>query len=498
MTENIPPPGFQIAPKVRVRRTMREILVSQLSSTKEAVRTIQYFIGIFLFVGLMMASFSFKGQAVFAAIIIVPPIFAYAMGTRKAYLFIMYYLFITFSIGQRTMFFGKYFRVVPCEILVVALAIVALFVRLPVKSTRAKIPKAVYILALSSAWAVLNGWYVDSTPDEINQSLFYAKMMWIAIPCYIVVRRMVHEVSHVQNILTIMATVCLFLSILSISEYMGLGYVKIFGGYLQEVTTIGEEGFKRAGAAFWGNAMLAGFLAIWFPLIFAELRNSRTNTHRFFLFLSFIFTAGAIYISGHRGVWVPSVISFVAYFSVKGIRFFVMAVIGLMCLYYLAPQVAKDRMHTIYGEKQDSSAKEREARAKYAWSVVQNSPILGNGWGSSGLVHSDILQIWADVGIFGMLAYLSLFLSNVRRLWSQYRKTKSRMLREYFCGFVGSTVAALAILTVQPFFNLPEQYAPFWAMMALAYFYASVVLAEKRAAFEIYKMAGKITPGTKI
>src|SRR5205814_340537 len=113
------------------------------------------------------------------------------------------------------------------------------------------------------------------------------------------------RIEPVQNILTIISFGCIFLSFLGIAEYFNLGFIHYFSGFIKGETLMGQEGTERMAATFWGNSHLASYLAMSFPLIMAQFFSSKTIIQKVLSLLSLSLTFVAIYLSGHRGVWMP-------------------------------------------------------------------------------------------------------------------------------------------------------------------------------------------------
>ena len=464
------------------------------SKFKEFWNAIKYFLAVEAFITFMMLGFGFGGKLVIQLFIGVPPLLILASSGKKAKLFILYYLCLIFVIGQRTIWIGHDFRIVPSAAIFWGLALMLLLSGKSQFRTPGKMfPASVLILSIASAFAIALAVF-NFGSDYLNLGFGYAHMMWMSIPAFYVCNRLVQRIESVQNISTILSFGCIFLSFLGIAEYLGMGFVHYFSGFIKGETMMGQEGTTRMAATFWGNSHLASYLAMCFPLIMVQVFSSKTMVQKALSMLSLVLTFTAIYLSGHRGVWIPVLLGIAVYFYFKGAKGVLILFILIALGVHFVPESAKARMAGLSGEKRDSSSVKREHRALDCWELIKKSPILGHGWGASGLVHSDPLQIWADAGLAGFLGFVGSFLAVWRRLF-RVRKIRDALYKEYFQGFFVSAFISFGILVQQSWMNLPEDYTPFWIIMGLAYQFPNVVFVEKTLVAQQNPPAGPVIYG---
>src|SRR5258708_24841298 len=72
------------------------------NKARENWKTIGYFLGMQIFFGLMIASFSLGGKYFFGCLVAIPPLIAVATMSRKGLLFVFYFMCMTFMMVQRT------------------------------------------------------------------------------------------------------------------------------------------------------------------------------------------------------------------------------------------------------------------------------------------------------------------------------------------------------------------------------------------------------------
>ena len=457
----------------------------KFSRSKEFWATVKYFTVLEIFFAVMMASFNFGGKVVFGILIGIPPLIALGTGSRKAYQFILYFICILFAMGQRTIHIGHYFRIVPSAIILWGIAVVALFTRPQFPSTKKTLPWSVLILSLSSALGIFIGF---NNSQNVNLGFMYAHMMWMSIPAFLVAHRFAQRIEHIQTIVNVLSMGCLFLSFLGIAEYYGLGFIRYFSGFIQGKTLSGQEEFTRMAATFWGGPMMAGYISMCFPLILAHFFSSKTMTQKGISLISLTLCFVAIYLSGHRGVWLPVLFSLIIYFYLKGIKGILYILILITIGIHFIPQGAKTRLGGLYGEQRDSSSIKREGRAREAWEMIKENPVVGSGWGASGLVHSDFIQIWADAGFTAFSTFVWIYLMIFKRLLGVV-KTHNKIFKEYCYGFFAAILSTMGILLQQTWLNLPELYTPFWFVMALAYQYPNIISIENKIEFAYYQSA---------
>lgn len=445
------------------------------SVMKEVFKVLKLFFGVQLFFAIMMLSFNYGGPVVFGVISAIPPIVAWSTGGKKGYRFIFYFLCMAFVIGQRTVYIGHYIRIVPSGAILWVLAITCLLIKPQYRISRKPIPWSVVFLCIGCFWGIVLG-VVNNF--EANLGFSYALMMFMSVPAFFVSYRLIQRMEHVKMITDILALGCIFLSFLGISEYLGLGFVHIFSAYVKGGGSMGQGGFVRMTASFWGGPMMVGYLSLCFPLTMAGFFTSKTWIQRSIYLVSLVLSFVAIYLSGHRGIWLPALIGIAFYFYLKGVKGLMILIILIAVGVHFIPEAAKSRFAGISGKKRDSSSVKREERARFAWDYIVKHPVLGNGWGASGLVHSDYLQIWADTGLLGFLGLLFCFFAVLRRLFYVV-KIRDKIAQEYARGFISSIVCSAIILIQQAWFNLPEQYTPFWVVMGLAYQLPNVVNVER-------------------
>ena len=154
--------------------------------------------------------------------------------------------------------------------------------------------------------------------------------------------------------------------------------------------------------------------------------------------------------------------------------------IGLLCIFlipFLLPQSALQRFISgfiaIIGSADavdDSSGLKRLGRVTDCWEIIKSHP-LGYGWGSSGWVHSDLLQFTASVGwVPGLVLVYFLFLVCYKLfLAHRNRIQKGHQHKPYFIMFL-LFLAVVFQLAINGIYNLPQTAVPFFMVISCGYY----------------------------
>src|SRR5207253_4881430 len=130
----------------------------------------------------------------------------------------------------------------------------------------------------------------------------------------------------------------------------------------------------------------------------------------------------AIYVGGYRSIWLLLLVQILAA-CLLGLKK-QGAIVALLCLvvavggYQLVPNASERAMSgiaAIQGHPTDTSATGRQNRALGALSTTVESP-FGTGWSAAGWVHSDFLQVAANLGIIAGLIFLGGYFHTLWRL----------------------------------------------------------------------------------
>ena len=271
-----------------------------------------------------------------------------------------------------------------------------------------------------------------------------------------------------------------------------MGNANFFGGYLVMSVPaafalfIGTDGLKRG--LFYGSASLLGLLC----LVKTETANAWAAAALGLLL--FVFLA-AIYAGERRKKLCVSLL--------------VLAALGICAVAVLHPREAILKIRNA-GSFSTLSERGRLVMWKAGLEMVKERPVTGFGAASYKIyvskyegrvlhspgytdypyqmtkdAHNDYIQIWAELGIFGLLVFLLTIALSLAFGYS-FAKEKNTQERIMFFGLL----AALAGYAVHAFFNFPMKIAPIFTVFCV---YCGILLSGSPA-----QVGLKNRPGGKI
>ena len=260
------------------------------------------------------------------------------------------------------------------------------------------------------------------------------------------------------------------ISLLGVLEYFFPGLGRLLPAYVGSDTEfLAEGGFYRATFSFWGSPAATFVSALALPFVWPLWQLWRGALVRVGLAASVAIQILGIYIGGYRSLW--GLVGFVFVVLIvrrKGLIGVIMSAAGAGLAYQLLPQLGQSRFQTLLsalqGNFQDSSALNRWQRLVGAFTVVVHQP-WGLGWAGAGWVHSDFLQVAANLGLLAGVLFLAWYLSTLVRLW---RLAAQRPDDALTLGLLGGYMVAGGLLVSQGVEVLPQLALPVWFVWALA------------------------------
>jgi O-antigen ligase len=138
--------------------------------------------------------------------------------------------------------------------------------------------------------------------------------------------------------------------------------------------------------------------------------------------------------------------------------------------YTLVPQTGNQRalsgIAALRGHPTDSSARDRINRAQNAFDEMLAVP-LGNGWTSAGWVHSDFIQVGANLGVAAGLIFLGGYLFTLARLFRRVLSERAAGHADIEVALFLSFISAGGILATQGVEVLPQLILPVWFVWVL-------------------------------
>ena len=378
---------------------------------------------------------------------------------------------ITFAFGWRTIYLTPSLNIHPSEVIAILLLFTtfgrAIINRTPLDFS---VPPLILFLMLFAVLGIFTAFQKGIALDVILQEF----KVFLAIPmAYFVVKWSVNNRQDWERAARWCIAVAVYIGCLGLMDYFlpGLSIsLSGLGGDTPIAISQSYSGtrFARVGFVFFGN-FTAGFVIFTFlgftiERLFRVFSTSRSS-ERILLLIAFVIQIAGIYLSGYRGLWY-AVVSFVAIYVLFQRRALSLLAVGLLAI-PLLPLDFINRFQSVFNTQYaDSSQYDRFFRASLAFDQFLQSPLTGLGWGGSGYVHSDLIQIAANLGIFGIAFFLFWILGI---LWRLLRLTRdpgwvqgyARLLFAMVCGLLIVFSGEGMIIFIQLTF-------PIWFLFAMS------------------------------
>jgi len=183
----------------------------------------------------------------------------------------------------------------------------------------------------------------------------------------------------------------------------------------------------------------------------------------------------AIYIAGYRSIWLVMVVEILlaCLLSLKRQRVTIAAACLVVIIggYQFVPQAGHQRafsgIEALRGRATDSSARDRINRAEGALNQMLVAP-LGNGWSAAGWVHSDFIQVGANLGLLAGLIFFGGYLYTLARLFRRVlSEPRADGQGDFGVSLLLAYISAGGILATQGVEVLPQLVLPVWFVWVL-------------------------------
>ena len=192
---------------------------------------------------------------------------------------------------------------------------------------------------------------------------------------------------------------------------------------------------------------LGAYLVIMLSLAFAQFMVAKQKIRKFsFCALTAILAAGLL-MTFSRGAWFGAGVAFIIMMLFLR-RFKIL--LAFICIILLILLVAPDIRERFLFTFQKGGDATRFMLWRGAWSMIKEKPFLGKDLGTFMIympeythqktiqyAHNSFLQIWAEAGIFGLLAFLLFVTAVLSKAIRSIRANKNFILLGAFCGVCG-------------------------------------------------------------
>jgi hypothetical protein len=379
---------------------------------------------------------------------------------------------LTLALGYRTVELTPNLRLHPSEILIWVLLAFILVQRHLDSNTRLLLP---WWLGLLMPFWVLAWWPLIVGDAPWDKMLNEFRDFLLLVPLIIVASVVLQRKSYWRQLLLAFFIASTWIALMGIVEYSFPNVENLFPAFIHAAKPMqAADGFVRAQFSFWGGSQATFICVLALPGGLALATWWPRSLPRLAIVVASVLQILAIYIGGYRSVWLVLLIQVViaCLLRVKkhGVAIALLCVIVGAVGYQFIPKTDErviSGIAALKGAPIDHSAQDRKDRAFEAIQQTIESP-FGSGWNSAGWVHSDFLQVAANLGIIAGLIFLGGYLYTLQRLmrrmlpWLRITGQGDLALALFL-----SFIAAGAHLAVQGVEVLPQLVLPVWFVWVL-------------------------------
>jgi hypothetical protein len=378
-----------------------------------------------------------------------------------------------FFLGYRTIAITGHLRLHP--LVVVMLAIFASVLVSFANSRRPwswRLPGWLWAFPIFWAWGIVEG-VISHVPLDVIVA--HASNFVMLVPLWVVVTYVLRAPSDWRRTIVVFFTVGAGIASLGALEYFVPAIAVVFPRYMNPATirdavSISNDlcFFERATFSFWGHPAATFLCALALPLAVPLWDWNARRLGRLAVAGAAGLLVVAIYISGYRSLWVMLGGTAIALAVLRRKRTEMLVTAGALIVAALVmPRAGQCRLesvgHMVLGQATDTSSQKRLARSETSLEQMLAHP-LGQGWGKSGWVHSDVLQLGADLGVAAAGLFVFGYAATLARLWKRERQTRDSLA----LGLLGSFLVLGGLLLTQAVYVLPQLIMPGWLVWAMA------------------------------
>ncbi len=378
---------------------------------------------------------------------------------------------LTFGFGWRTLYLTSSLNIHPIEVLGYTLVfLVVLNGILHQTPLDLRLPKLVLLLVGLAFVGMLTGMARGAPFEYVLQEF---KSFFILIPIYYLVHWFIHDRRDFERVANLLIVVGTYIAFLGLLDFFLPGLSRSIANdpdvspvFLAE--SYAGNTFARVGFVFFGN-FTAGFVIFsFFGLTvhhFFRALGKENRQAALFGALIMIQLFG-MYLSGFRGLWY-AVVGFVLAYGLVRARALILLALGLLVIPFLPENFIRRFLSLFVASEADSSQLGRIERAQSALDAFYQSPIFGIGLSGSGYVHSDLIQIAANLGVFALLTLVAWWSDLLLKAWRLQRRLDWN--GDYAAALFATLVGNLIVLAGEGTLAFLQLIAPIWLMCVLAY-----------------------------
>jgi hypothetical protein len=421
-----------------------------------------------IFAVLVFITLGMNYYFIITSLVLATALFVFLFG-KQGYL-IGYLLWVMmFALGYRTIEITTNFKLHPLVVLALLLFVI-LLVRVGVlarQPVRLNLPRIVGLLSLF--W--LLSFYIGAMNDlPLDRMFAHVSDFLILIPIFAITSYLLEDGENWRPVIRTIFLAGALIAILGTLEFLFPEFRNTFRDFMT-VDPTSIRGFVRARFSFFGNQNATFICALAVPLLIPLLRWHKRWWMRLLLMLAGAIMLYAIYIGGHRSLWV---ILFVAFLTIvllslrRTIYPVLLFGVGIVLVLSLVPIEGVERLLSLEGilanNTRDNSLLVRASRVDTALDQALESP-LGMGWSAAGWVHNDFVQLWADTGWLSAALFTGWYVWTLLKIFARAWRHSDAL----DIGLGVSFLVAGALFLTQPIYVLPQLVIPVWTIWALVF-----------------------------
>ena len=353
-------------------------------------------------------------------------VLAGASGIRWGFIFWI----TTLGIGYRTVAITPLLKVHPSELVLWGLLLWLLIWAALNRKMRAAIglPAWLWMLLPFCVWGWMVGEHNGLTWDRMLAEM---KTFLLLVPLCVLASTVLAQTRQWRFAVWTFVLIATAIATLGLTEYFYPGIANLFPAFIADPEASETmEGFARARFSFWGGpaATYACILAV--PFALPLWRWTTSFFARVVVCAAVVLLLAGVYAGGYRVFWLLFAMQSLLFLALSK-RYVLLAVFALAAIagYQKLPDTTKERIHSLVqilrGQPTDTSGVKHLARPRAAIELCLSNP-TGTGWGAAGWVHSDFIQVAANLGIFPGLLFFGGYLLALLKLGLRLRLGSNR------------------------------------------------------------------------
>ena len=424
-----------------------------------------------VWLGITMAQFGYGTREIAILVLVVTGLVLIFLPSERILQIGFYIWLLTFGFGWRTLYLTPSLNIHPIEVLAYTLVFLVLLNNLLRRTPLdLRFPKSVLLLVGLALMGMMTG---IARGVQFEYLLQEFKNFLVVIPIFYLVQWFIRDRRHLERVSNLLILVGTYIALLGMLDFFLPGLSRSIANdpgvspvFLAE--SYAGNTFARVGFIFFGN-FTAGFVIFsFFGLTvhhFFRALGKENRQAALFGALIMIQLFG-MYLSGFRGLWY-AVVGFILAYGLVRTRAVILLVSGLVAIPFLPENFMRRFASLFVAGEADSSQLGRFELAQSALDSFYRSPIFGVGLTGSGYVHSDLIQIAANLGVFAVLTLGTWWGDLLLKAWRLQRRRDWH--GDYAAALFATLVGNLIVLAGEGTLAFLQLIAPIWLMCVLAY-----------------------------